>query len=364
MKYTSLLKVSKRSLNESLEKLVSDGFKTHVIFVADPTSQLLPITYSVISSFQETMYAVAFPGIVAKGIHYNKGIVILSFRQHCSSEVVDLNSNYSLDTLAQKLPEDANALLVLYDALSTGKRKLQEQLYFSMGTDYQIFGGGAGHRDFRKTPTVVAQDGMHEQSALIIGLNVNVEIDFAVGWDPIYGPMKVTGSKGNDLLEIEWKPAYEFYKEMVESHARQTMLDGSFFELACRYPFGMGRMQDHYVVRDALSADTDKNSIQLVDEVPEGEYVSVLNGDRNTLDREIRSLNVRANQNWQVRNSFFTVHCISRSIFLGDDFQQELDNLSKGFDVYGVLSIGELASRGTSIPEILNKSVVAVCLST
>ena len=58
----------------------------------------------------------------------------------------------------------------------------------------------------------------------------------------------------------------------------------------------------------------------------------------------------------------FFIDCISRVLFMEDNFKKELEAVSDGVFTFGALTIGEIASMGDAYLEFYNKTAVVAVL--
>ena len=162
----------------------------------------------------------------------------------------------------------------------------------------------------------------------------------------------------NKIKSINWKPAFEVYKEIVESHSAMKFNHNNFFDIAKSYPFGISKMDEEKVVRDPFKVTN--NTIYFIDNIQEGAYVEVLHGNIASLLKGSEKALKNAFLNNAIDNNYsntFCVDCISRVLYLNNNLQQELDIVSKNSNVSGIFSIGEIANYD-SILEIYNKTIV------
>ncbi|MFC1653186.1 FIST C-terminal domain-containing protein [Planctomycetota bacterium] len=147
---------------------------------------------------------------------------------------------------------------------------------------------------------------------------------------------------------------------MPASSSRTT----TFFDIAKSYPFGINKLGTEKIVRDPIKVGDDEELI-CVGEVPQEAYVHILTGDATSLVSAAQhaltlseaSLTTAAEQ----RTTLF-IDCISRVLFLEDEFDRELQAVSRaGVPLIGALTLGEIANSRKDYLEFYNKtSVVGV----
>ncbi len=125
------------------------------------------------------------------------------------------------------------------------------------------------------------------------------------------------------------------------------------------HPFGIAQKDQTDVVRDPIALGNN-NEIICVANIPQDCDIYVLKGDTQTLLDS--SLQIAEQCSSKVQGEYIPLlfDCVSRAMFLEDDFEQELENIQNNlaFPVEGALSIGEIASKTDGQIEIHNKSTV------
>lgn len=319
---------------------------------------------SLFSKFEKPFFGGFFPGLIAASSRRDSGFLMILLPEMVHTKAIPFSKNEQeydeiLDQFVAEAGEDIATVFYFVDAMGSGKPSSIAYLYNYFGIGVNYIGGGAGSLSFETFPCVFNQDGVFANAAMIGLSALPVSIGVEHGWKPISEPMKVTKATGNMLEELEWKPAFEVYRELVEKHSGQTFSESNFFDIAKSYPFGMVKIDSEMVIRDPIQVAG--NNIHVVDEIPEGEYVSLMHGNMESLLEGANAARTKAEKRNGGDHKFrFSIDCISRSLYMGDSFDNELAIIAGDKEVFGALTIGEIANSGELFLEIYNKTVV-VC---
>lgn len=352
-------------LEDQLKNLEADNKVQSLLFLmADQNKYSHEMLVSVFHDLIKPVIGGIFPELIYKGERKNSGVLIIPLDFKLKTQLFNL-SHAPADFLGElanvhnESMETSSVVFVFTDALSNNKESFIESLFNFFGINPTYIGGGAGSLRFQEFPCVINNAGIHLNAAVIGWARKKVALGVAHGWHSISEPLKVTRATDNRVISINWRPAFEVYKEIVEPHSGMEFQENNFFEIAKSYPLGIAKIDAEMVVRDPfLEKD---NMLYFVDAVKEGEYVEILHGNLQSLllgaanAREIAML--KFGNRGRVA-SVFCIDCISRVLFMQDSFEEELKVVGKNADVYGVLTIGEIANAEESFLEIYNKTIV------
>jgi len=305
-----------------------------------------------------------FPELIFMGERKNKGVILLPLSFKLETQLFDLGQTHEnfLEQLELRYKEYINhssTLFVFTDALGDNKVTFIESLFNYFGINPSYIGGGAGSLNFKSFPCIINNNGLYSNSAVIGWADKNIALGVAHGWQAISEPLKITKADKNNVAQINWKPAFEVYKKIVETHSGMKFTNENFFQIAKSYPLGIAKVDAEMVVRDPFMVSDDV--LHIVDTLAEGEYMRILHGNMDSLltgaakANEIAFLNRKDGMD---QNSVFCIDCISRVLFMEDAFKEELNLIGNNLDVNGILSIGEIANSGESFLEIYNKTIV------
>jgi len=176
------------------------------------------------------------------------------------------------------------------------------------------------------------------------------------GWETVAGPFRVTGADGPTVTELDGEPAFSVYQDVVEEHADTTVTRENFFEVAKSYPFGITRLDAEQIVRDPF--DVDGDALTCFGSVPEGEFVNILTGDIDSLVSAAGDAYEAAVADSE-SESLYAFDCISRRLYLDDEFDRELSAIDGDEEsLVGALTIGEIANDGSGHLDYYNKTAV------
>lgn len=303
-----------------------------------------------------------FPEVIFQGRRKISGTLIVPLSQELSTARI-LLSDPENDMAAQmadafeQISPDTHTLLVFCDALAPGKTRFIEELFNHFGAHAAYLGGGAGSLSFQSFPCVLNNDGLHSNAAVAALSSKRIAMGVAHGWHALTDPMKVTKAEGNKVLSINWQPAFEVYRQVVEQHSGQRFTDTNFFDIAKSYPLGIARIDTERIIRDPFMAEGD--GIHIVDVIHEGEFVCIMHGDMDSLLAGAQKASqICAEKSGPQQSNLFCIDCISRVLYMQEDFQREIDLIAGGQGINGALTIGEIANDGEGYLEMYNKTVV------
>ncbi|WP_179953341.1 FIST signal transduction protein [Desulfobotulus mexicanus] len=326
---------------------------------ADPLFQSLPVP----------VFGGIFPQIIAEGKNLEQGTLVAGLRHPVKPFVIkdisrpETELEDELDDLLSSENFSSATLFVFVDGMAKRIAELVEGLFSTLGLEPNYVGGGAGSLSFKQKPCIITPEGLLMDAAVLGLSKVSSGIGVAHGWHPVSETIKVTASSANRVLSLNWKPAFDVYREIIEKHGNVSFEKTTFFDIAKAYPLGIARMGAEMVVRDPIL--TEENALVCVGEVPEGNYIHILNGDMDSLikgaveARNTASANYRGEEKNPV---LFFMDCISRVLFMGDDFRREIQAVEQGSVTFGALSLGEIANTGDAFLEFYNKTAVAALL--
>lgn len=305
-----------------------------------------------------------FPSLIFEGRTCDVGAVLIGHDARTSVVVIDISGEIvPAQDWSQSL--EGFATIVAYLDATCPSGPLMRALFDAWGTRATWCGGGAGALDFVRRPVVITPGGLRAGVAVLAGLDTTTKLGVSHGWKPFGNPLLVTESRGNDIITLDWRPAFEVYREAVEQRSGKRFEQQGFFDLASRYPLMIERFGAEGVVRDPLSA-LDGGTIRCAGDVPQHSTVRVATGTFE--DMIAAAVNARE-QATSFGNALqcgvvLTIDCVSRALLLGDRLPSELQALKvRGAQQVGALTIGEVASSADQLLQMHNKTTVLAMIA-
>jgi len=304
-----------------------------------------------------------FPMIVVKDNYLETGIIIKKLESASDCFLFKKDELVDLDKKLPTFNPQVNSCLLLLDGLMSNIPLYLESLYEKYWDNVSFFGAGCGSLSLKQSPCVFNNEGIFEDAMVMISIESKIQVGIKHGWEKIAGPLVVNKTDKNRIIEINWQPAFEVYKQLVESASGYKFDEQDFFSISKNYPFGIYREGEEDVVRDPISVD-EHGVITCVGEINEHVSLNLLQGEKKKLINCAGEASQLAIQDINPIDVFL-VDCISRVLYLGDSFKAELEaiieNLSKSnseLGLEGVLSLGEVSSVKGRYLEFFNKTIV------
>lgn len=287
---------------------------------------------SVLKEISIPIFGGIFPAIIHDERKMDKGTIVVGMSREINVEVIPRLSDEDADydeMLEEKIPEvgTMKTMIVFVDGFAKRIGTFIESLFNVFGLEINYFGGGAGSLSMKQKHCLFTNDGLIQDAAILALLDLASGIGVSHGWKSIKGPYRVTESDRNIVKTIEWKPAFDFYRDIVEKHSGESFKEDDFFGLAKSYPFGIAKMGTERIVRDPILVG-DENSLVCVGEVPEGAFIDLLNGDHSSLIEaagKALAISVKAFKGPADKKICIFMDCISRVLFFGEKFNEEME---------------------------------------
>ncbi len=355
------------ALQKSIDEVVAhEAVQGLLILACDENGFTSETVDGILTTLSVPVMGGIFPQIINGTENLSKGTIVagLSVKPNVQfiAGLTDTSADYE-DLIDEKFPEigDAETMFVFVDGLSVRIVDLLDSMFNVFGLEINYVGGGGGSLSFEQKPCLFTNEGLKMDGAVLALANLSSGVGVGHGWESIRGPFKVTESEQNILKSLDWKPAFDVYREVVEEASGQTFGEDNFFAISKGYPFGINKVGTEKIVRDPI-AKGEGGAIVMVEGIPEESFVDILTGDNDSLVSAAKraytqgkdSYSGETNQSWT-----FFIDCISRVLFMEDEFGQELSAVHDGnTPLIGALTLGEIANSGNDYLEFYNKTAV------
>ena len=348
--------ITETSVNTIIQKLSKEAI--NLLLVAEHTALDVGELIERCNEEGITIGGGIFPMIINDVDHMEKGIILKKISADHKAHLVKDMATAIPDDLPD-LSAEVNSSVVILDGLSSDIPKMLNMLYEKYWSNISYMGGGAGSLSLEQNPCVFTNEGFFENACLLIFSAKRTQQGVKHGWKKISGPFIANKTQGNKVIELNWKPAFKVYKDVVEHYTDKNFSSSDFFDISKGFPFGIYRDGQEDIVRDPISVD-ESGALVCVGEVGTNTSLNILKGDLGDLIDSAKEASLLAKRD--NIGDLLICDCISRVLYLGDDFSKELESVKKVVDasvedLEGMLSLGEISSVNGYL-EFYNKSIV------
>lgn len=295
-----------------------------------------------------------FPEIIFNNKLYSKGLVAITVD---STKQLHLIKNMHKPFLDTYDFSDVKSVLTIFDGLSNCTETFLQALFSRVDINTKIFGGGAGWLENHSNGFIFDNQQFYLDAVILLSMKLEVSLGVHHGWEYLKGPFIATSSHENVLKGIDYKDAFDMYKNVVENDCGITLTEENFLDISKIYPFGIVKYRGEQIVRDPIGLKN--GGLALIGHVPINTVINILKGDKQTLLNATRDASNEAiKEGCKVAVIF---DCFTRKNFLEDKFEDELDIIhqkNNTINVIGVISMGEVANNGQEYVNFLNKTCV------
>jgi hypothetical protein len=290
-----------------------------------------------------------------------------------TESVVDSSHSHAYGAaLGRRLSaEDLVGVFVLSDGLHVNGSELVRGLLSSLGSAVRVSGGLAGD-GARFTETQVGADTLPEPRTIaaigFYGSTVRFSCGSGGGWDTFGVPRRVTRSAGNELFELDGKPALDLYERYLGEEAEGLPSTALLYPLKIWDP----ERPTHDVVRTVLAVNHETRSMIFAGDIPQGSKAQLMRGEFTRLAEgatEAASQAMGEQAQGGARGGLaLLVSCIGRRLLMGqrieDEIQAVREVLPTDLPQLGFYSYGEIAPHGVSgVCELHNQTMTVTVIS-
>jgi hypothetical protein len=315
----------------------------------------VPVLQECCRTLEVPLRGAVFPGLVARSRFANHGCVLLRFDVMPFAEIYELPSGPALEEsvrriageLSQRLGEPRRAsLFMVFDAMVANISTILDELYLGLADRVRYFGANAGSERFQPMPCLFDNRRETSNGALMVLLPDHPGAVVEHCYRAPARMISATSTAGNRIISIDWQPAFEVYREVVEAEFGVTIGRDNFYQLAVHFPFGILRANDEVVVRMPVALEDD-GSVFCVGEVPPNALLTLMRAAEVDSARTLERLGqgIEALFGDPAGRELLTFYCAGRRIHLADRAQDELSGLASrtgAAQVTGAVSLGEI----------------------
>lgn len=240
-------------------------------------------------------------------------------------------------------------LFLLFDALVPNISTLLDELYVQLANRVNYVGVSAGSETFQPMRCLFDSSRTIGDGVLLLLLQPHLGAMLAHGYGAPPKMISATSTQGNRIRQIDWRPAFEVYQELVRAQSGVEVTRDNFYQHAVHFPFGIIRANQEILVRIPVALEDD-GSLFCVGEVPSNAVLTLLEAPRidsqHTLDQLVQGL--REINGELAGSEMLLFYCAGRRLHLGlEAAAGELEDFRRLTDaepVAGALSLGEIGS--------------------
>ncbi len=313
---------------------------------------------SVCQAQQIPLYGAIFPQLVVGSEFRVSGVSLLRFDTMPYAVLHDSlpdnagNASATAELIAADLSpylddEIPVTLFLMLDAMLPNISTLLDELYLRLANRVNYAGVNAGSETFQPLPCLFDNHQVVGNGVLALLLKPHPGAILEHGYHIQENALPATSTAGNRIIQIDWRPAFEVYQELVHSQFGVAIDRENFYQYAVHFPFGILRANHNVLVRIPVMLDDD-NALFCIGEVPAHAMLSLLEAPRvdslatlETLQEGLSEL-----RGDPVADELLLFYCAGRRQHLGDAAASEelraFSQLTQARAVAGALALGEI----------------------
>ncbi len=317
-----------------------------------------------------------FPALVEGGAFRTQGVWLLRFDQMPYTALyADLPQEpqrlqVALDVMASDIKTRLGdsrdtTLFMLFDAMVPNVATVLDEIYLRIANRVRYMGANAGSESFKPMLCLFDSSRIVQNGVLVMLLRPHRGAVLEHGYAAPQQMLTATSTEGNRILQIDWRPAFEVYREMAREQYGVEINQENFYKYAVHFPFGIVRANGMILVRIPVALEQD-GSLFCVGEVPPNALLSLLKAPEVDSEQTIAALTegLEALGGSTAEQELLLFYCAGRRLHLGIGAAQKELGLfaqrTQAAQIAGALSLGEIGgSTQWDYPLFHNATLVA-----
>lgn len=346
----------------------------YLVLVAETELENIPIIQEAFGRQNIKIAGAVFPELIYES-EFKKGGVLFVLLPHLPEVLlVEDLTNFSqqspgqidevIELVKNREAQDKETLFMIFDAMVSSIASILEYMYFNILDKVYYIGANAGSETFQSIDCLFDSSRVIKNGALMFFIEEGAQGYLEHGFIKPDEKAVATSSVGNKIISIDWKPAFDVYKEIVKNVYDIEITHENFYQYSVHFPFGMIRPDNTLVIRIPVSLD-ESGALFCVGEVPPGSILTLINLPDENYGAAVQTISERINQDESSKESdVLLCYCAGRRMHMGEksvDEIRRLDSLLNDKKVAGALTLGELGNmEGLNFPLFQNATIVCL----
>jgi hypothetical protein len=256
------------------------------------------------------------------------------------------------------------SLFCIFDALTPNIGTHLDAWYLRLADRVRYFGVNAGSERFVSAPCVFDGERFAADAVLLQLLPDHPGACLEHGYGVPENFITATSAHGNCIAQIDWRPALDVYRELMQLQYGVAIDRGNFYTYAVHFPFGILRADGEVLVRIPVALD-DNGGIICVGEIPPNSVLALLDARAASTQSAAALAQGLTDMCGSLRGKdLLLFYCAGRRMHMGAAMVAELDAIARhtaAGRLLGALSLGEIGgSRAGGYPLFHNATLVGV----
>lgn len=255
------------------------------------------------------------------------------------------------------------ALFCVFDALVPNIATHLDAWYLQLADRVRYFGVNAGNERFVSEPCLFDDERFIAGGVLLQLLPDHPGAALAHGYGVPDRVITATAATGNAVVQIDWRPALDVYREIMQAQYGVAIDRSNFYAHAVHFPFGIMRADGEVLVRIPVALG-DKGEIVCVGEIPPNAVLALLDARSGTAKAAGELAAELARGGRPATENLLLFYCAGRRMHVGAGIDAELAAVASATGaatVAGALSLGEIGgARSGGYPLFHNATLVGV----